>query len=538
VVGLLVALALVLRLWGIDYGLPNGFRPDEQMIVSPALGFGTGDLNPHVFNYPTLLPYTTALLYGAYYLLGRATGRFTSPWDLASAYVMDPSPFFLLPRLLVALMGAGTCLVIYLLVKRSSGRLAAGGAAFFLAVTFLHGRDSHFGTVDVPLAFWITVAALKAWDVHARGRLRDSLWAGVFVGLAAATKYTGALAILPLLVAHVMGKRRARWTVAAAGMAGLAFLAASPFVLLDFPAFWRDFSYESWHMRAGHAAAPAVGYIWHSIFTLPRGLGWPLLLAALGGLALGLKRRQPLAVLICAFVLPYFLLIGSWRTVFVRYAIPLTPFLAIAAAEFVVWVASRWSAIGPRRAIAGVAFVALALPSFFSLVRYDRLTTRADTRTLAEHWIAANAPAGSGVAADEFGVRLRPRREQAMAHFGGRGIPAERMWIFTPSRYPAPAYRLVRGADLKSLRRAGAQYVVVQRGGPAAYATPAPLMREVAADSGARLLARFDNGDRGAVFDPCDAFFAPYGGGGLERPGPTVEVYRLFPDPLGLRSPP
>ena len=52
---MLVALAAAVRLWGLDFGLPNTkCRPDENLPALLALGFLRGDPNPHFFNWPSL----------------------------------------------------------------------------------------------------------------------------------------------------------------------------------------------------------------------------------------------------------------------------------------------------------------------------------------------------------------------------------------------------------------------------------------------------------------------------------------------------
>ena len=52
-----VAVALALRMIGLRYGLPAVYNPDEVAIMSRALAFARGDLNPHNFLYPTLYFY-------------------------------------------------------------------------------------------------------------------------------------------------------------------------------------------------------------------------------------------------------------------------------------------------------------------------------------------------------------------------------------------------------------------------------------------------------------------------------------------------
>ena len=69
----LVLLALALRVWALDFGLPLAeARPDELTIAFQAMKFGRGDLNPHSFNYPSLFKYCMFGLFGVYALSGPA----------------------------------------------------------------------------------------------------------------------------------------------------------------------------------------------------------------------------------------------------------------------------------------------------------------------------------------------------------------------------------------------------------------------------------------------------------------------------------
>ena len=69
--GLILAVGLALRLWGLSFGLPNVHcRPDESTLVNKALSIAAGELNPHFFNYPSLHLYSLALLYGIFFAFG------------------------------------------------------------------------------------------------------------------------------------------------------------------------------------------------------------------------------------------------------------------------------------------------------------------------------------------------------------------------------------------------------------------------------------------------------------------------------------
>jgi hypothetical protein len=77
-VGGILLLALLPRVWGLDYGLPHPMaRPDEEQIARQALFIlSTGNLHPGLPNYPGLFKYASALSVASTYYAGRLTGRY------------------------------------------------------------------------------------------------------------------------------------------------------------------------------------------------------------------------------------------------------------------------------------------------------------------------------------------------------------------------------------------------------------------------------------------------------------------------------
>ncbi|MEK6630756.1 MAG: hypothetical protein AABY89_08475, partial [Acidobacteriota bacterium] len=74
----IVATAALLRLIGISFGLPAVYNPDEVAIMSRALAFAKGDLNPHNFLYPTFFFYLLFAWVGASYVVGYLVGAYAS----------------------------------------------------------------------------------------------------------------------------------------------------------------------------------------------------------------------------------------------------------------------------------------------------------------------------------------------------------------------------------------------------------------------------------------------------------------------------
>ena len=191
-----------------------------------------------------------------------------------------PERFFLLARVVVALLGTASVWLLYLLGARLFNRAVGLLASAVMAVAFLPVFYGHLALNDVPTLVGLTLSLLGTAGVLRRGRMTDYLLAGVGLGLAAATKYTAGVMLLPLLGAAVAQYRDARpgadrWSgvdeshaerdeslaerdgtpgtsrdvaigVGIALLAALAaYLIANPYSLLDFHAFSAELEMQS-----------------------------------------------------------------------------------------------------------------------------------------------------------------------------------------------------------------------------------------------------------------------------------------------------
>src|SRR5262245_9379340 len=94
--------ALLLRFLGLKFGFPIPVFADESHHVNVAVSFGGGNLNPHIFKYPTLWMYVLFGAYGAFFLLWSAFGLRHSAADFATLFAWEPAPFYLIARSLTA----------------------------------------------------------------------------------------------------------------------------------------------------------------------------------------------------------------------------------------------------------------------------------------------------------------------------------------------------------------------------------------------------------------------------------------------------
>jgi hypothetical protein len=334
----LFALALLLRLLGIGWGLPNDLRnqslhPDELPIFSYSRQIEPTRLNfaPGFYNYGTL--YLTVLRITGDVVAGYGGGpdpaRPESLWEFAGRV-------HLAGRVLNAFLGAGTAVVLFLLLARFLNLFGATMGGLLLAVAPGHVVHSRFQTVDVPAVFLLVLSAYFALRLlpDREGRLavgaeatKFAVLSGVFAGLSAGTKYTGILGLLTLAAALILA-RSPGWakTAGYGALAALgAFILTTPGILLDSGAFFRDFVFEITHTRTGHGlvfAGTSPGFMYH-LGNLGVGVGVVATLLGLAGIVWGAANRQAWMLALLVFFLPYYLLIGRAEVKFLRYTFPL-----------------------------------------------------------------------------------------------------------------------------------------------------------------------------------------------------------------------
>jgi hypothetical protein len=320
----------------------------------------------------------------------------------------------------IAAFGVGGVAAAWWLGRAAYGRTAGLVAAAIVAVETIGIAYSHMAVTDIPMTALITVSLA----LLVTGRLE---WAGLAAGLAASAKYPAVFLLVPLVVAGWRHWRRLAISVA---LAVVAFLATSPFVLVHPHQAWSDasrvqrlardgwlgFDHDSW------ALFSFTGKLWG-------GLG-PVLVIAVVGLVLALRRRSRTDVILASFVLVYLADLLTIRAHFDRYVLPLVPALAVFA--------------GRLRALAPLTIGLLVVPLVWAIGDDARLT-RTDTRAVAHGWIVSHIPRGSTVAAESSTAPLDGYRIVGLA-LPGPGRPFDPDRDVARLRAEKVGYVLVTGA--------------------------------------------------------------------------------------------
>jgi hypothetical protein len=583
----ILALAEWLRATGLSFGLPAVYNPDEVAIMSRALGFARGDLNPHNFLYPTFYFYVLFAWVGGWFAFAWATGAVPSLSAFQTQFFLDPSGVYLAGRALGVACGLATIWVTWLIGARVAGWRAGASAALFLAVAPTAVRDAHYVKHDVPVTLAIAAAMLvlarlaqighdghdghgghgaaaaapsQPPDPPSRAAL---VGAGAACGVAFSTHYYAIFLALPLALAVALrvpgvGPRVRAWAWAALG-ASLTFFALSPFLLVEPATAWQDIVANRQIVvdRAGQlGTGPFPSALVYLRLLWQEGLGWPVLAAALGGAVL-MARSRPWHALLLALFPVAFLLFLSHTVAASRYLNPVLPFLAVFAGAAVA-LASR------STAVAAVLTVLLALPGALQSQRLGAFFREGDTRSIAQQWIETHVPPGSTVLIQPYSVPLTQSRDSLVeALTATLGDPKRASTKFAIrlglDPYPAPAYRTIYLGDggldadkiyvsprsfptgpaagpvparngLEPLTRLGVQYVVLKRYNAEDPAVTPLRERLMAAATRVATVSPYradaTDADRARVAPFLHNTDTPWDPA-LERPGPGLEIWKL-----------
>lgn len=401
--------SLLINAWGINWGLPERWHPDELTQRAENM-VGEPSLNPHYFAYACFHYY---LIAAVAVLPIKLPNKLLNLMD----YDTQSTVVVVLSRLLSALMGTGVVFLTFLIGERLFDRRTGLFAAALLAASMMLVNLSHFATADVPSLFWFTLSCLMATHVFQGAPPRAYFLAGLCSGLAAAVKYVGGLSFIALLAAHCLGKsRRHRLLILALLTAVASFVVANPVLLFAPLEFAGGFAAESVFNSLRGAGLPRA--FLPLILELKDAVGLPVFVLSGAGLAyaLGLlasTENRAGVLLVLSMLLPYYVIMGAMRGPRagplllplppLRYTLPMLPFVLLFAAKMLVDLLAARS-----RVVRGfaVALFSTAIGYSMAYAACVDLEFTHDSRYAARGWFLKNVEAGSSIETTSYGPSI------------------------------------------------------------------------------------------------------------------------------------
>ncbi len=536
-------LAFWLRVDGYRWGLPFRLHPDEWKYVSAAAECHRGQWNPKYFRNPPGFSYLTAAWYPLWL-------PFRSPVEIPSWLNIDPvwlkpsrnveatylyRPFDLVAgaRVLSAALGALTAVVMFFLAREALPGLYALGAAFLTALSFAQVRESHFAVNDPAMALLATAALWVGLRWHRKGGPWLLGMAAALSGVAVAVKYNAfpvPLTLLGLRLARFWPRRSGesvrlltRDCFLIGALSGLFFLLICPFPLLDTQTFLREMT-----LLREAAAQPWAGQDprWSLVQFLAAAWtsegGSALILAILGIAAAARERKGFLLV----FPVLYGILIAVHPLFFVRFSLPVLPWISLFAAYGVSTLVSRFTHKEKIvYGMAGALFFAAGAEPLLKDLRSNHLLKQTDTRIECLRWFLTGERSPALIGTDQFAV---PVVYRGIADVWTKPLDPRLVSI---DGLPSDQLR-----QLDTLARVPVGYLVVSNFAPFTARYPetyekrrAAIQEFVGHDRPVRVFQPFT---RPWIPQPADVedTYSPFRNlWGRDRPGAVIEIYRREP---------
>lgn len=242
---LILALAFLVRVSTLRYALPFSYQEQEQRIVNIALKIGgTGDLDPHFFG-KGILWYVLVAEFGAYYLLGRATGMFAGTFDFAKSYFLDHTPFYVIDRLNQLAIAMLSLWFLYRLAKRILGDFGGIWALAIGAACAYHVEASRYALVDMLNALFGVLCLLHLHEYDETKRFKNFFWAAVFAGLSASAKLNGGIFLVGMMGLLIIRKEAGK-AVLGCVIFTAAFVISTPAIFLSPAESYQSFREEAY----------------------------------------------------------------------------------------------------------------------------------------------------------------------------------------------------------------------------------------------------------------------------------------------------
>ncbi len=400
---LIIGLAFLIRILGINYGLPLWLAADEPPFIFGALKiielktlipalhsaeFRTALYYPPYLSYFYLIPF--AIFLGLKYLfIGGGLETFKN------IIAVDPSGFFIIARFLMVILGTATVWLVYksgknIFKSEAAGILSAG----FLAFSFIHVNFSHWGRHWIPVTFIFSsvIYILSRNDFSFK---KKYLLASLAAGIGAGVNFQAAVSAILILLWFVFHDKllsfkifREKWVYASAGLfIGLVFLAyflyPAGFVLGE-----RNISAE----RDLGGFLQSYAFHFTNLFYNDPAILIFAILGLISNFFLNRKYFWTTAGFIFSYIAVFYLLVFQVD----RYILMLLPLLALTAGGGLF---ELWKKIGMnfKFLIGGLGIILFIFP-IGMIIKFDWLLLKNDDRIQAIKWFESSIPKDSKVA--------------------------------------------------------------------------------------------------------------------------------------------
>ncbi|MBN2411414.1 glycosyltransferase family 39 protein [candidate division KSB1 bacterium] len=424
----ILSVSALLRFYGIQFGMPFKYHPDEVKLVTQAgLLLSTKFMAKDAFFafgiYPLFYTILLSVLMGGFIFIAVVTGYFESFEYAKVFYEQQSFTFILIGRYFVAVLGIISVYVLYKILRELYSKKIAYIGSVLLAVNFVHVRNSHFSTVDIPATFCALVAIYFSAKILTAPKRKYYILSAIFIACAVAAKYSLFLVVLPFLYAHIVQAVKSKPVVKRLFGANIfisfftgfiTFLLFCPLFVLDLNRTLHGLGRIQTFEKIGKIGSgggllsywtgdqsPGFGVFYPN--SIPTTFGVILTLFIILGLALQIIRHRKADILLLLFVVPTYIFFEELSYKAMRHILPIIPLLMVSGAIGIVWVSEKLFKKEMLRYAALTGIVAgIVISGSAGSFHYLKMLNRVDPRTRALEWVTENINMGTAIAVESF----------------------------------------------------------------------------------------------------------------------------------------
>ncbi len=390
------------RFYNLNWDNGNFFHPDERNIANAVsrIRFFT-QLNPDFFAYGGFLIY-----------LYRITGDIFVKITANANWVYDWGHINIIGRFYSALFSTITIPLVFFLAKNIFNKSIAILASLLTVFTVSFIQTSHFGITENFLTFIAVLICFFSAELLRTGKFRNYILCAIAVAIAAATKTTALSLIVFPLTAHLLliakhpynFMRRISFLFIFLSIGFIVFTIFSPYTFIKWEKFIESMRYES-GVALGTLPVP---YTLQFVNTIPylfqiKNFLWqigPVSFLLIPSVILFIfkiiKTKNHKFILFVSFPIIYFLYVGSWHTKFIRFMLPVLPFIIILISYLLFTIQKKLKISGKALIFISVSSTIIWALAFFSIY------TKGQTRIAASKWIYTNIPVNTKILGEHW----------------------------------------------------------------------------------------------------------------------------------------
>ncbi|MBA4317463.1 MAG: hypothetical protein C0412_03595 [Flavobacterium sp.] len=401
---------LFLRLHGIRWGLMNDkyfhastAHPDEDRVLTHIREMKPDKLafyatSNDFFGRGVLQTYITAIGIKVSSLFNIV--HISDNFNYYKQYPEELTKLYLVGRVIVAIMGTLTILVIFFIGKVAYNETVGIISALGTAILPLHVAFSHYLTTDVPVTFWFSLLFLLSVMLSKNSTYKLCFIAGLVMGFTVSTKINHLQGVILPIVACILANNNKSKTIflrsvlTILGGIILGTFLTNPYSILKFNLFLTNVislnkgAYLTSEYTPMHSGSPT--WFFYLIAAPYYALGFPLLVLYILGFVWAVKKRKKPDLLILLWFVSYYIVLFQVEWRLTRWIISLTPLFVLLAARFIFEFYQlcnkkmKWLTL--------CITLSAGVYTFLYSFGYVSLMAGVDTRDSSSKWIEENMP--------------------------------------------------------------------------------------------------------------------------------------------------